>query len=114
VRDLFPSFNYKYPEGEEFQKLWQNAVFIFDANMLLNVYRYSPRALNRYFEILDKLKERIWIPNQAAYEMPSPCGADGDVRRKTSRLFTDCPNNLSPWSKNAKTSWWISGSETAR
>src|SRR5437868_4000757 len=68
MRDLFPGFYYEYPTGEELSKLWEDAIFVFDANMLLNGYRYSPVSLNRYLEILDRLKEQLWIPYQAAYE----------------------------------------------
>ena len=68
MRDLFPGF-YKRTD-EELSKLWQEGVFVFDTNMLLNVYRYTQEARARFFEILDLLKKRnqLWIPYQAAYE----------------------------------------------
>jgi hypothetical protein len=36
--------------------------------MLLNIYRYSPETQASFFTILERLKERIWIPHQAAIE----------------------------------------------
>jgi PIN like domain len=68
MRDLFPGF-YNRTE-EELSKLWQEGNFVFDTNMLLNIYRYAPKTRDRYFEILDLLKRRnqLWIPYQAAYE----------------------------------------------
>src|SRR2546425_8220950 len=66
MRNLFPGF-YERNE-EEVNKLWQEGIFVFDTNMLLNVYRYSPETRNRYFEILRQLKEQLWIPYQVAYE----------------------------------------------
>jgi hypothetical protein len=66
MRDLFRS--YYRPSDEEFSKIWEECIFCFDANVLLNIYRYSPKTRERFFEILSKLKERIWIPHQAAYE----------------------------------------------
>src|SRR5437868_3429273 len=68
MRDLFPGF-YKRTE-EELSILWQDGIFIFDTNMLLNVYRYTHKTRDRYFEILKLLKQRnqLWIPYQAAYE----------------------------------------------
>lgn len=48
--------------------MWQECVFAFDANMLLNIYRYSPETQTSFFTILERLKERIWIPHQAAIE----------------------------------------------
>jgi hypothetical protein len=68
MRDLFPGF-YKRTE-EELSKLWEEGIFVFDTNMLLNIYRYTQKTRERYFEILDLLKKRgqIWIPHQVAYE----------------------------------------------
>jgi PIN like domain len=68
MRNIFPGF-YKR-DDEEFSKLWQEGIFVFDTNMLLNVYRYTQKTRNRYFEILDLLKQRnqLWIPYQVAYE----------------------------------------------
>ena len=68
MRNLFPGF-YKRSE-EELSKIWQEGTFVFDTNMLLNVYRYSQKTRDRYLEILDLLKQKnqLWIPFQVAYE----------------------------------------------
>lgn len=66
MRNQFPGY-YK-PSEEEFKNLWENCIFSFDTNILLNVYRYSPKARERLFEIWQKLNERIWLPNQVAFE----------------------------------------------
>ena len=66
MKDLFPG-HYK-PSKEEFQKLWTEYVFVFDTNILLNVYRYSEKTRERLFEILGLLQDRIWLPYQVAYE----------------------------------------------
>ncbi|MEQ8384066.1 MAG: PIN-like domain-containing protein [Coleofasciculus sp. A1-SPW-01] len=66
MRDLFPG--YYQPTPEEFETLWQEAIFSFDANILLNIYRYSAETRERLFEIIERLIERIWIPHQVAYE----------------------------------------------
>jgi PIN like domain len=62
----FPGF-YDRTE-EEFSMLWQEATLVLDTNMLLNVYRYREDTRERFIEILEQLKERIWIPHQAIYE----------------------------------------------
>ncbi|SOC53326.1 hypothetical protein SAMN05421509_102299 [Chromohalobacter canadensis] len=51
-------------EGE----LWKGCVFVFDANILLNLYRYSRKTRKAFFEVLEKSKDRIWIPNRVAEE----------------------------------------------
>ncbi len=57
MRSLFPGF---YPRtDEEISKLWQDGMFVFDTNMLLNVYRYTEKTRERYFEILQRLKVQI-------------------------------------------------------
>src|SRR6266446_4205526 len=68
MRNLFPGF-YKRSE-EELSKIWQEGIFVFDTNMLLNIYRYTQKTRARYLEILDVLKQRnqLWIPYQVAYE----------------------------------------------
>ncbi len=66
MRNLLPGF-YKRSE-EELSKIWQEGIFVFDTNMLLNVYRYKQKTRARYIEILDLLKQRnqLWIPYPAA------------------------------------------------
>lgn len=66
MRNLFPG--YYRPTKEEFDLLWRECTFSFDANILLNIHRYSPKARERFFEILEAFNERVWITHQAAYE----------------------------------------------
>ncbi|MBD2566847.1 DUF4935 domain-containing protein [Anabaena lutea FACHB-196] len=67
MRDLFPG--YYQPTEEEFAELWEKCIFSFDTNVLLHIYRYSPKTRERLFDILQKFQERIWIPHQVAYEI---------------------------------------------
>lgn len=66
MRDLFPG--YYRPKDEEFDEIWKECIFTFDANILLNIYRYTPETRKRLFDISSKLKDRISVPHQAAYE----------------------------------------------
>ncbi len=59
---------YYTPSEEEFDKLWQECIFSFDANILLHIYEYSERTRDGLFAIFKKLGNRIWIPHQAALE----------------------------------------------
>lgn len=54
--------------NKEINELWENALFTLDANILLNLYRYSDETREEFFKILNKLKKRIWIPHQSAQE----------------------------------------------
>lgn len=66
MRDLFPGFYQR--TDDELSSLWQQGIFVFDTNMLLHVYEYSPDTRVRFFETLSRLQERIWIPYQVAFE----------------------------------------------
>ncbi len=66
MRDLFRGY-YK-PTPEQFAEIWEKCIFSFDANVLLHIYSYTPETRERFFEILKRLNERIWIPHQVAYE----------------------------------------------
>lgn len=48
--------------------LWNKAIFVFDTNVFLNLYRYSNNTRNQLIESLEWLKNRIWMPYQVALE----------------------------------------------
>ena len=60
--------SYYRPTDEWFDELWATCFFVVDANVLLNLYRYSPKASERLLSILEDVRDRIWIPYQAALE----------------------------------------------
>lgn len=66
MKELFPG--YYQPTESEFNKLWESCIFTFDANVLLNFYRYSQTARDELFDILASLSDRIWISHQTALE----------------------------------------------
>jgi hypothetical protein len=61
-------FEFYPPSKEEFQKLWNESHFVFDSNVLLNLYMYSESTLNDYWKVFQKIKNRIWIPHQVGFE----------------------------------------------
>lgn len=56
------------PTSKEKHQLWEKAVFVFDTNVLLNLYRYSAKTRNSLLAAFESFKERVWIPYQVAYE----------------------------------------------
>ena len=52
----------------EIKSHWENDLFSFDANVLLNLYRYTPSTRDAFFNLLEQVNDRIWISYQAAYE----------------------------------------------
>lgn len=53
---------------EEKLDLWTHATFVFDTNVLLNLYRYSDKTRKSLLTALNKLQERLWMPNHVACE----------------------------------------------
>ena len=66
LRQIFRG--YYRPTEEEFSELWKNCIFIPDANILLNIYRYSPATCDALINIFKEISERLWITHQAALE----------------------------------------------
>ena len=60
------SRNFNEPSQTDFEYLWKNAIISFDANVLLNVYQYGDTTLATFMDILDQLKDRLWLTHQAA------------------------------------------------
>lgn len=52
----------------EYKNIWENSIIVVDSNILLNFYRYSEETRNNIFKILEKLKNRLWIPYQVGKE----------------------------------------------
>jgi len=66
MRDKFSG--YYRPSKEEFALLWKDCIFVLDANVLLNLYRYPKKAKEELLTTLSSVKGRIWLPFQAAFE----------------------------------------------
>ncbi len=66
MRSTFPGF-YKFTD-EQFTALWENAILVFDASALLNLYTYSEGSRNAILGVLKNVSSHLWIPNQFAYE----------------------------------------------
>ena len=61
-------FAYLRLDEPELQKVWKNSIFTFDANILLNFYRYRAETTTTFFSLLEKIKSRTWLTNQAVQE----------------------------------------------
>ncbi|QIR36313.1 DUF4935 domain-containing protein [Tolypothrix sp. PCC 7910] len=66
MKDLFPG-HFRRSE-QEWQSLWEKAKIVLDTNFLLDLYRYSEGTRKEIFEILNSIKDRLFIPYQVAFE----------------------------------------------
>lgn len=62
----FPEYNSLSPEV--LKNLWEKALFVFDTNILLNLYRYSDETSKKFLETIIGLKPRVWLPFQVGIE----------------------------------------------
>lgn len=56
------------PTEDQTKALWAEAVFIFDTNVLLNLYRLSNNTSKQIRQILKSLTGRLFLPHQVAIE----------------------------------------------
>ena len=56
------------PTEKEFSQLWDECIFAVDANVLLNLYRYSEGTRAELEKALKNVGDRVFIPHQAAKE----------------------------------------------
>jgi len=61
-------FAYIRPDEDELTQVWNNAIFTFDANILLNFYRYTSDTTKIFFDLLEKVKDRTWLTHQSVQE----------------------------------------------
>ena len=66
MRKEFPG--YYLPTDKEFKEIWETCDFSFDANVLLNLYRYTKDTRQVLIKTLKSVEDRIWIPHQTALE----------------------------------------------
>ncbi len=66
MKSAFPG-HYR-PTKAEFRSIWRDCIFVLDANVLLNLYRYSPSTTSGLLKTLEAVAHRLWVPHQAAKE----------------------------------------------
>jgi len=66
MKELFKGY-YKLSE-EDYKILWDNATFVFDTNIFLNLYRYQENTRKQLLKLLSKIKDRIWEPHHVMLE----------------------------------------------
>ena len=96
MKNLFPHFS--DPEEKDYEAIWSDAIFIFDTNVLLNLYRYEYTSRNDLLGTLRKLAGRIWLPFQVALEFQRNRSAVIFERDKVfnaiERIIVDCKNEF--------------------
>jgi PIN like domain len=66
MRDEFPG--YYRPSEDQFKQLWDSALIVPDTNVLLTLYRLSEPTQKRLQDILEALKDRLFLSHQVGFE----------------------------------------------
>lgn len=61
-------WEYIPPSNQEKKALWDRAVFVFDTNVLLNLYRCTKETSESLLSAMEGLKGRVFLPHQVAWE----------------------------------------------
>lgn len=59
----------QYPMTEKDIRVFlQKGLLVFDTNVLLNLYFYTSETKNKMFGVMEKCKDRLWLPYQVGWE----------------------------------------------
>lgn len=61
-------YEYIDPTTDEIREVWKNGIISVDANILLNLYRYTKETREDFFSILEKCQSQLWLTHQAGEE----------------------------------------------
>lgn len=61
-------YEYYGLSAKEVDKLWDDAIVVFDTNVLLSLYRLPLDARNEIIAVMKGFKDRLWMPFQVGYE----------------------------------------------
>lgn len=60
--------NYHLLSTRQIKTIWENGIFIPDANVLISLYRFPAPTTEALLDIFKKLSDQMWIPHQVAQE----------------------------------------------
>lgn len=68
MEDIFKGFY--NPNEQALNKAWSSgdSLFIFDTNVFLNLYSYAEQTRKDFFNVLEKINNRVWIPYHVGLE----------------------------------------------
>lgn len=91
MKNTFKGFH-NVPQ-DELEHLWKNdkTLFVFDANVLLNLYGYAKQTRDDFFKILESINEKLWIPYHAGLEYQNKRLS---IIRREKVVFNDIEKNL--------------------
>lgn len=65
MKELFPDY---FVDEEKVKAIWDDCLFVFDANFLCDLYRYSDITRLDFIDVMNRFSDRVWLPNRAMEE----------------------------------------------
>jgi PIN like domain len=66
---LYDGFEgYRTPTAEDYRRVFSEGMVVTDANVLLNLYRYTDQARDDLLSVLERLGDQLWVPHQVLVE----------------------------------------------
>lgn len=84
----------QYPMSDkEIRYFLQKGLLVFDTNVLLNLYFYTTETKNKMFGVMDKCKDRLWLPYQVGWEYFNNRKDKIEKLHKSCDVITDSVND---------------------
>jgi predicted nucleic acid-binding protein len=108
--DLYAGFeSYCTPVQADYEHLFSGGMIVVDANVLLDLYLYHGKTRDEFMRVLEKLRDRIWVPHQVVKEfwknrdskLRDPRESDAASRDLESRS-AEAVNKLRAWSNRVR------------
>ena len=79
LRGLYDGFEgYRTATIEDYQRVLDSGMVVPDANVLLNLYRYTDQARDDLLSVLERLGDQLWVPHRVLVEFW--CNRDAVLR----------------------------------
>lgn len=104
-RGLFDDFGaFRTPTTGDFTDVLTGGLVAPDANVLLNLYRYTEQARADLLQVLGALGDRLWVPHQVLVEFwPNREGTIGDARSTGTKAAEDMAGHAAQAVKTLRT-----------
>jgi predicted nucleic acid-binding protein len=108
-RGLFNGYEaYRTPTADDYQRVLSNGLVVVDTNVLLNLYRYTAQARQDYLDVLNALRNNLWVPERVVHEfwkcresvLHDPRSAE-DTIKQLEELNTKARVQIIRWAKLA-------------
>ncbi len=93
MKEIFPGYCKKIEE--EIKNIWDKGLITFDANVLLDFYRFSQKSKEDFINLIKKFSSKIFLTHQAALEFHRHRFEVINEQAKVYKEFSDRLENLS-------------------